>query len=50
MVSFRPEQKNVGLAYRRDGRLYATHVFPGDAPSELAGAKPLRKILERMGA
>lgn len=39
------------LAYRRDGRLYATQVFLGDALYEIdpAGAKPPRKIMEGMG-
>jgi sugar lactone lactonase YvrE len=39
------------LAYRKDGRLYATQVFLGDALYEidLDGAKPPRKIMEKMG-
>jgi sugar lactone lactonase YvrE len=39
------------LAYRKDGRLYATQVFLGDALYEIdtAGAKPPRKIMEGMG-
>jgi sugar lactone lactonase YvrE len=39
------------LAYRKDGRLYATQVFLGDALYEIdpEGAKPARKIMENMG-
>lgn len=39
------------LAYRKDGRLYATQVFLGDALYEIdaAGEKPPRKIMEKMG-
>lgn len=39
------------LAYRRDGRLYATQVFLGDALYEIdaTGDKPPRKIMENMG-
>lgn len=39
------------LAFRKDGRLYATQVFLGDALYEIdvEGAKPPRKILEKMG-
>jgi sugar lactone lactonase YvrE len=39
------------LAYRKDGRLYATQVFLGDALYEIdvAGAKPPRKIMENIG-
>jgi sugar lactone lactonase YvrE len=39
------------LAFRKDGRLYATQVFLGDALYEidLSGDKPPRKILEKMG-
>src|SRR4030081_1339785 len=39
------------LAYRKDGRLYATQVFLGDALYEIDvdGAKPPRKIMEKMG-
>jgi sugar lactone lactonase YvrE len=39
------------LAYRKDGRLYATQVFLGDALYEIdtEGAKPPRKIMEKMG-
>ena len=39
------------LAYRRDGRLYATQVFLGDALYEIdvEGVKPPRKIMEKMG-
>lgn len=39
------------LAYRGDGRLYATQVFLGDALYEIdpEGAKPPRKIMETMG-
>src|SRR3954468_5920331 len=39
------------LAYRKDGRLYATQVFLGDALYEIdtEGAKPPRKIMENMG-
>lgn len=39
------------LAYRKDGRLYATQVFLGDALYEIdtAGAKPPRKIMEKIG-
>jgi sugar lactone lactonase YvrE len=39
------------LAYRRDGRLYASEVFLGDALFEIdvEGAKPPRLIMERMG-
>jgi sugar lactone lactonase YvrE len=39
------------LAYRKDGRLYATQVFLGDALYEIDvdGVKPPRKIMEKMG-
>ncbi|ABD89800.1 Vgb family protein [Rhodopseudomonas palustris] len=39
------------LAYRKDGRLYASQVFLGDALYEIdvEGVKPPRKILEKMG-
>jgi sugar lactone lactonase YvrE len=39
------------LAYRADGRLFATQVFLGDALYEIdpAGAKPPRKVMEGMG-
>jgi sugar lactone lactonase YvrE len=39
------------LAFRKDGRLYATQVFLGDALYEIDvdGAKPPRKIMEKMG-
>src|SRR5712671_4315948 len=39
------------LAFRKDGRLYATTVFLGDALYEIdvEGAKPPRKIMEKMG-
>jgi sugar lactone lactonase YvrE len=39
------------LAYRNDGRLYATQVFLGDALYEIdtEGVKPPRKIMEKMG-
>src|SRR5689334_8278650 len=39
------------LAYRKDGRLYATQVFLGDALYEIdtAGVNPPRKIMEGMG-
>jgi sugar lactone lactonase YvrE len=39
------------LAYRADGRLFATQVFLGDALHEIdpAGIKPARKIMEGMG-
>jgi len=39
------------LAYRRDGRLYATTVFLGDALYEIdvEGVKPPRMIMEKMG-
>src|SRR5215475_8735276 len=39
------------LAYRKDGRLYATQVFLGDALYEIdtAGVKPPHKIMEKMG-
>jgi sugar lactone lactonase YvrE len=39
------------LAYRKDGRLYATQVFLGDALDEIdtEGVKPPRKIMEKMG-
>lgn len=39
------------LAYRKDGRLYATQVFLGDALYEIdtEGVKPPRKIREKMG-
>lgn len=39
------------LAFRKDGRLYATQVFLGDALYEIdvAGDKPPRKIMEKMG-
>src|ERR1044072_7275539 len=39
------------LAFRKDGRLYATQVFLGDALYELDvdGVKPPRKIMEKMG-
>ena len=39
------------LAFRKDGRLYATQVFLGDALYEIdiEGAKPPRKIMEKMG-
>ncbi|WP_061024581.1 SMP-30/gluconolactonase/LRE family protein [Bradyrhizobium sp. CCH5-F6] len=39
------------LAFRKDGRLYATTVFLGDALYEIdvEGAKPPRQIMEKMG-
>jgi len=39
------------LAFRKDGRLYATQVFLGDALYEIdvEGVKPPRKIMEQMG-
>lgn len=39
------------LAYRKDGRLYATTVFLGDTLYEIDvdGVKPPRKIMEKMG-
>ncbi|MDA9467898.1 hypothetical protein [Bradyrhizobium sp. CCBAU 53415] len=39
------------LAFRKDGRLYATTVFLGDALYEIdvAGVKPPRQIMEKMG-
>ena len=39
------------LAYRKDGRLYATTVFLGDTLYEIdvEGAKPPRMIMEKMG-
>jgi sugar lactone lactonase YvrE len=39
------------LAYTKDGRLYATQVFLGDALYEIdtTGRKPPRKVLEKMG-
>jgi streptogramin lyase len=39
------------LAYRKDGRLYATTVFLGDALYEIdvEGTKPPRMIMEKMG-
>jgi len=39
------------LAFRKDGRLYASQVFLGDALYEIdvEGAKPPRKIMEKMG-
>jgi sugar lactone lactonase YvrE len=39
------------LAFRKDGRLYATTVFLGDALFEIdvEGTKPPRKIMEKMG-
>ncbi|WFU17677.1 hypothetical protein [Bradyrhizobium sp. CB3481] len=39
------------LAFRKDGRLYATQVFLGDALYEIdvEGNKPPRKIMEKMG-
>src|SRR6478735_4250922 len=39
------------LAFRKDGRLYATQVFLGDALYEIdvEGARPPRKIMEKMG-
>jgi sugar lactone lactonase YvrE len=39
------------LAFRKDGRLYATQVFLGDALYEIDvdGVKPPRKIMEKMG-
>jgi sugar lactone lactonase YvrE len=39
------------LAYRKDGRLYATTVFLGDALYEIdvEGTKPPRQIMEKMG-
>ncbi len=39
------------LAFRKDGRLYATTVFLGDALYEidLEGIKPPRQIMEKMG-
>ncbi|MDE5455314.1 hypothetical protein GWE18_21225 [Bradyrhizobium sp. CSA112] len=39
------------LAYRKDGRLYATQVFLDDALYEIdvEGVKPPRKIMEKMG-
>ncbi|WP_368744530.1 hypothetical protein [Desertibaculum subflavum] len=39
------------LAWRKDGRLYATQVFLGDALYEIdpKGEKPARKIMEGMG-
>src|SRR5437899_9744213 len=39
------------LAFRKDGRLYSTHVPLGDALYEIhvEGVKPPRKIMEKMG-
>ena len=39
------------LAFRKDGRLYATQVFLGDTLYEIdvEGVKPPRKIMEKMG-
>jgi sugar lactone lactonase YvrE len=39
------------LAYRKDGRLYATTVFLGDTLYEIdvEGVKPPRKIMDKMG-
>jgi sugar lactone lactonase YvrE len=39
------------LAFRKDGRLYATQVFLGDALYEIdvEGSKPPRKIMEKLG-
>ncbi|MCA1453179.1 SMP-30/gluconolactonase/LRE family protein [Bradyrhizobium sp. BRP22] len=39
------------LAFRKDGRLYATQVFLGDALYEIdvEGIEPPRKIMEKMG-
>src|SRR4051794_35413006 len=39
------------LAFRKDGRLYATQVFLGDSLYEIdvEGEKPPRKIMEKMG-
>ncbi|WP_315837591.1 SMP-30/gluconolactonase/LRE family protein [Bradyrhizobium prioriisuperbiae] len=39
------------LAFRKDGRLYATQVFLGDALYEIdvEGVKPPRKIMDKMG-
>uniref|UniRef100_Q07IH4 NHL repeat-containing protein n=1 Tax=Rhodopseudomonas palustris (strain BisA53) TaxID=316055 RepID=Q07IH4_RHOP5 len=39
------------LAFRKDGRLYVSQVFLGDALYEIdvEGAKPPRKIIEKMG-
>src|SRR4029077_7717230 len=39
------------LAYRKDGRLYATIVFLGDTLYEIdvEGVKPPRMIMEKMG-
>src|SRR5256886_6356866 len=39
------------LAFRKDGRLYGTQVFLGDALYEIdvEGVKPPRKIMEKMG-
>jgi sugar lactone lactonase YvrE len=39
------------LAFRKDGRLYATQVFLGDALYEIdvEGVKPPRRIMEKMG-
>lgn len=39
------------LAFRKDGRLYATQVFLGDALYEIdvEGTKPPRKIMEKLG-
>ncbi|MCG8492045.1 MAG: PQQ-binding-like beta-propeller repeat protein [Sneathiellales bacterium] len=39
------------IAWKQDGRLFATQVFLGDALYEIdpAGAKPARKIIEGMG-
>ena len=39
------------LAFRKDGRLYATQVFLGDALYEIdvEGVKPPRKIMEKIG-
>ncbi|NOJ42614.1 SMP-30/gluconolactonase/LRE family protein [Bradyrhizobium australiense] len=39
------------LAFRKDGRLYATQVFLGDALYEIdiEGVKPPRNIMEKMG-
>src|SRR5260370_35954218 len=39
------------LAYRKDGRLYATTVFLGDTLYEIdvEGVKPPRVIMEKMG-
>src|SRR5438445_9147933 len=39
------------LAYRKDGRLYATTVFVGDAldGGDTEGVRPPRKIMQKMG-